>query len=94
MGKAFDPACLDLVRYFYPDLLAERQSALAQIIQDTIGDFSVTCEKCGAPITTGMMAMICPHAEKCEFWPEDESSQEFVKQLRAQHPLSVPSEKP
>ena len=40
------------------------------------------CDKCGAPVTTGMMAAICPRAEKCAFWPADESSQEFIHALR------------
>lgn len=44
-----------------------------------------TCDKCGAPVCTGIMAMICPHAEQCEFWPEDPDSQEFVRQWRERH---------
>ena len=30
-----------------------------------------TCDKCGAPITTGAMALICPLREECEFWPAE-----------------------
>ena len=26
------------------------------------------CDKCGAPVTTGMMAMFCPAGKDCEFW--------------------------
>ena len=28
------------------------------------------CDKCGAEITTGMMAAFCDKREQCEFWPE------------------------
>jgi hypothetical protein len=28
------------------------------------------CDKCGAPITTGLMAAFCPRKEECEFWVE------------------------
>ena len=32
-----------------------------------------TCDKCGAPITTGLMAVFCPAGKECEFWvPEVE----------------------
>lgn len=27
-----------------------------------------TCDKCGAPITTGLMAAFCPRGKECEFW--------------------------
>jgi uncharacterized Zn finger protein (UPF0148 family) len=38
------------------------------------------CDKCGAPITTGMMVMICPRHEACEFWDEtwDDELKEWV----------------
>jgi hypothetical protein len=36
-----------------------------------------TCEKCGAPITTGMMALLCPGREECAMFPED-ADPEFV----------------
>lgn len=26
------------------------------------------CDKCGAPITTGLMAAFCPDGKDCEFW--------------------------
>jgi hypothetical protein len=29
-----------------------------------------TCDKCGAPITTGLMAAFCPKRMDCEFWTE------------------------
>lgn len=41
-----------------------------------------TCDKCGAPITTGFMCFICPLAEKCEFWPEEPELQEFARAHR------------
>ena len=31
----------------------------------------VRCDKCGAEVTTGMMAALCPAREACEFWPAD-----------------------
>lgn len=30
-----------------------------------------TCDKCGAPVETGFMALICPYEQACEFWPID-----------------------
>ncbi len=39
------------------------------------------CDRCGAPITTGLMAAFCPHRERCEYWPEDEESQKFIDDL-------------
>lgn len=41
-----------------------------------------TCDKCGAPVTTGLMAVICPYAEQCAFWPEDKQSQDFIRKMR------------
>lgn len=29
------------------------------------------CDTCGAPVTTGAMALICPRREQCEFWNDD-----------------------
>lgn len=26
------------------------------------------CDKCGAPICTGLMAAFCPYGKECEFW--------------------------
>lgn len=37
-----------------------------------------TCEKCGAPLTTGAMALLCPGREECAFWPEEGISDEFA----------------
>lgn len=32
------------------------------------------CDKCGAEITTGLMAVFCPRGKECEFWvPELET---------------------
>lgn len=42
------------------------------------------CERCQAPITTGMMAALCPLRERCEFWPEDQAGQEFVRAMRGE----------
>lgn len=42
------------------------------------------CDKCGAPVTTGMMAMLCPHARACAFVDDDEhweGIEEFRKEL-------------
>jgi hypothetical protein len=37
------------------------------------------CDKCGAEITTGLMAVFCPKGKECEFWvPEVE---EFKKEF-------------
>ena len=38
------------------------------------------CDKCGAPITTGLMAVFCPYAEQCEFFVPEQA--EFIKELR------------
>jgi len=40
-----------------------------------------TCDRCGAPVTTGAMAAWCPHRERCEFWPDDPESQELLDNL-------------
>ena len=29
------------------------------------------CDTCGAEITTGLMAALCPRRERCEFWPHE-----------------------
>jgi hypothetical protein len=29
---------------------------------------SPCCDKCGAEITTGLMAAFCPKGKECEFW--------------------------
>ncbi len=38
-----------------------------------------SCDKCGAPITTGLMSVFCPLRKDCEFWEPDldESIAEF-----------------
>jgi hypothetical protein len=43
--------------------------------------FDPTCDKCGVPITTGMMVMICPRRESCEFWDDafTPEEKEFVR---------------
>ena len=35
------------------------------------------CEKCGAPITTGLMSLMCPGRTECVMWPHD-AAPEFV----------------
>jgi hypothetical protein len=40
-----------------------------------------TCDRCGAEITTGAMAAWCAHRERCEFWPDDEASQQLLDDL-------------
>jgi hypothetical protein len=42
------------------------------------------CDRCGAPVTTGLMAVFCPRAEQCEFWPDHPESVAFVRELRQQ----------
>ena len=39
------------------------------------------CSRCGAEVTTGFMAAICPHRERCEFWPDDKESQDFLDSM-------------
>jgi hypothetical protein len=34
-----------------------------------------TCEACGAPITTGLMAAICPRGKDCALYPTDDAPQ-------------------
>jgi len=46
-----------------------------------------TCDKCGAPITTGLMAAFCPMWDECEFWPEDEEGERFIMQFREPQPV-------
>lgn len=29
------------------------------------------CDRCGAPVTTGVMALICPYEKRCEFWTDE-----------------------
>jgi hypothetical protein len=44
-------------------------------------DCTPICEKCGAPITTSAMAMICPRKEQCELYPSDEESRKFIREF-------------
>lgn len=39
------------------------------------------CDRCGAPITTGMMALMCPHGRQCTLVDGDEHWQ-TVEELR------------
>lgn len=44
---------------------------------------SPTCDECGEELTTGMMALFCPRAEKCSMYLTlDEESQEWVREFR------------
>lgn len=45
-----------------------------QLLEDAAraADPDPTCGKCGAPITTGMMAVLCPRGRQCEFVMDDE----------------------
>lgn len=45
-----------------------------------MSDESPKCDKCGAPIETGLMAVFCPYAEQCEFWVPEEA--ETIRQMR------------
>jgi hypothetical protein len=42
-------------------------------------EFIPLCEKCGAEVTTGAMAMFCPRREQCEFWPPEGLPEPFDK---------------
>jgi hypothetical protein len=53
--------------------------------EPTAFDKDPRCDKCGAPITTAMMAAICPHRERCEFWPDDAESQAFLDSMAWRH---------
>lgn len=52
-----------------------------------------TCGKCGAPVTTGAMALLCPLRTKCEFWPEgmDENC-EIAQMFRPAEPQEAKHE--
>lgn len=39
------------------------------------------CDRCGAPITTGMMALMCPHGRQCALVDGDDHWQ-TVEELR------------
>lgn len=54
-------------------------------------DLDPRCSVCGAEVTTGFMAAICPHRERCEFWPEDKESQKFLDDLGMRLPDEPPS---
>lgn len=40
------------------------------------------CDKCGAEITTGLMAVYCPRGRDCEFWTP--AVDEFMAEFREQ----------
>lgn len=35
-----------------------------------MNDGTPACDKCGAPIETGMMALLCPLRAECGLWPD------------------------
>ena len=43
------------------------------------------CEVCGIEVTSAMMGAMCPLREKCEFWPEDKASQDFLDGLNMRY---------
>ena len=43
---------------------------------DRVAERLPHCDKCGAEITTGMMAAFCEKLEECEFWPADATPDE------------------
>jgi hypothetical protein len=47
-----------------------------------IPDDCPTCDKCGAPVTTGLMAVLCPFAEQCAFWPAEGIDEGFLLMFR------------
>lgn len=52
--------------------------------QESVRSDCPTCEKCGAPVTTGMMAVLCPRARACAFVMDDdhwETVEEFREDL-------------
>ena len=43
------------------------------------------CDVCGIEVTSGLMGAMCPFREKCEFWPEDKESQDFLDSLKMRY---------
>jgi hypothetical protein len=39
--------------------------------QTAIDGACPTCEKCGAPIESGLIALLCPGRQECAMWPSD-----------------------
>lgn len=39
------------------------------------------CDKCGAPITTGLMALLCPGREECALWPSEGVAHDFSEMI-------------
>jgi hypothetical protein len=37
-------------------------------VRDSYDDAGPRCEKCGLEITTGAMAILCPHEKDCPLW--------------------------
>jgi len=73
-----------------------RQNSLrvhALLIQDQTmeSSFDPKCDKCGAEITTGLMAAFCPLGEKCEFWPDTPEGVAFINRFRSTPETEVKS---
>lgn len=47
---------------------------------------SAFCPSCGTEVQSGMMGAMCPHREKCAFWPEDDDG--FLDELAMRVPAS------
>ena len=39
------------------------------------------CDKCGAPVETGLIAVFCPHGDDCEFFVEEHA--DTIHEMRA-----------
>lgn len=50
---------------------------------DCLGEEDPKCDRCGAPITTAMMSLICPHGRQCGF-VVDEDHWQGVEALRVE----------
>jgi hypothetical protein len=50
-------------------------------------DWYPVCEKCGAPVTTGLMALLCPGREQCAMWPENGPSAQMEAMFPDEHAL-------
>lgn len=50
------------------------------------------CEVCGIEVTSGLMGAMCPLRERCEFWPDDKQSQDFLDSMGMRYvPKSPPT---
>jgi hypothetical protein len=49
---------------------------------------SAYCPSCGVEVQSGMMGAMCPHRERCAFWPEDEDGGDFLDELSMRVPVA------